>query len=116
MFLAEPEIQDDVVRPFLKERFGDSVYVARTQRTYLEVLNAKASKGAGLKIALEHRGLRPEDVIAFGDEENDLPMFKVASFSVAPSSAKEAVKAAASLVVGPCEEDGVAAFLEETFL
>jgi Cof subfamily protein (haloacid dehalogenase superfamily) len=116
MFLAEPEIQDNVLRPFLKERFGDSVYVARTHRTYLEVLNAKASKGLGLKIALEHRGLKPEETIAFGDEENDLPMFRLASFSVAPSNAKEAVKAAASMVSGPCEEDGVAAFLEETFL
>ncbi|MDR0719998.1 MAG: Cof-type HAD-IIB family hydrolase [Treponema sp.] len=116
MFLAEPEIQDNVLRPFLQERFGDSVYMARTQPTYLEVLNAKASKGSGLKIALEYRGLKPEETIAFGDEENDLPMFRLASFSVAPSSAKETVKAAASLVSGPCEEDGVAAFLEETFL
>jgi hydroxymethylpyrimidine pyrophosphatase-like HAD family hydrolase len=64
---------------------------------------------------MEKRGLKPEEIIALGDEENDLPMFSVAGFSVAPANAKDKVKSAASLVIGANTEDGVAAFLEETF-
>jgi Cof subfamily protein (haloacid dehalogenase superfamily) len=115
MFLAEPRVQDRI-RPRLEERFGGSVYVARTFPTFLEVMNASVSKGRGLSLALEYRGIRPDETAAFGDEENDLPMFALAAFSAAPANAKEPVKAAADVVVGPNTEDGIAAFLEKTFL
>ncbi|MCL2472510.1 MAG: Cof-type HAD-IIB family hydrolase [Treponema sp.] len=114
MFLAEPEILESL-RPPLKERFGKSVYVVQTYRTFLEVLDARVSKGQGLRTAMEYYSLRKEEVIAFGDEENDLPMFDAAGFSVAPSNAKDAVKAKAKLVTASNAEDGVAAFLEEFF-
>jgi Cof subfamily protein (haloacid dehalogenase superfamily) len=114
MFLAEPEVQD-TLRPKLDEHFGDSVYIAKTYRTFLELMNAKVSKGQGLRFALERLSIKAEETIAFGDEENDIPMFKAAGFSVAPSNAKESVKAAASSVIGSNAEDSVAAFLEELF-
>ena len=114
MFLAEPEVQA-LLRPKLDERFGKSVYIAQTLRTFLEIMDAKVSKGQGLRFAMKRLSLKPEEVIAFGDEENDLPMFGAAGFSAAPSSAKDSVKAAADLVIGPNTEDGVAAFLEEFF-
>ncbi|MCL2318595.1 MAG: Cof-type HAD-IIB family hydrolase [Treponema sp.] len=114
MFLAEPEVQA-MLRPKLDERFGKSVYIARTLRTFLEIMDAKVSKGEGLRFSMERRSLKPEEVIAFGDEENDLPMFEAAGFSAAPSNAKDSVKAAADVVIGSNAEDGVAAFLEEFF-
>jgi Cof subfamily protein (haloacid dehalogenase superfamily) len=114
MFLAEPEVQA-TLRPKLDEHFGDSVYIAKTYRTFLELMNAGVSKGQGLRFALERLSIKAEETIAFGDEENDIPMFKAAGFSVAPSNAKESVKAAASTVIGSNAEDGVAVFLEELF-
>ena len=115
MFLAEPEILDSL-RPFIEERFGKDVYVVRSTRTFLEILNPKVSKGQGLLLALESRGIKPEETMAFGDEENDLPMFDAVEFSIAPANAKEIVKARADLVVNSNAEDGVAVFLEEVFL
>jgi Cof subfamily protein (haloacid dehalogenase superfamily) len=114
MFLAEPEVQD-TIRPRLEERFGGSIYIARTYRNFLEIMNPRVSKGQGLRIALEHRGLTSQEVLAFGDEENDLPMFETAGFSAAPANAKDTVKAAADFIVASNAEDGVAAFLEELF-
>jgi Cof subfamily protein (haloacid dehalogenase superfamily) len=114
MFLAEPEIQD-AVRPRLVERFGGGIYVARTLRTFLEVMAAGVSKGSGLAFALKHRGLDGGGVIALGDEENDLPMFEIARLSLAPANAKEKVREAADRVIGSNAEDGVAAFLEDFF-
>jgi Cof subfamily protein (haloacid dehalogenase superfamily) len=114
MFLTEAETQEKI-RPALAERFGNSIYVARTFPTFLEVM-ASVSKGRGLSLALEHRGLKPEEVIAFGDEENDLPMFGLAAWSVAPANAKESVKAAADSITLSNTEDGIADFLEKTFL
>jgi Cof subfamily protein (haloacid dehalogenase superfamily) len=114
MFLAEPEVQA-MLRPRLAEKLKDSVYIVQTFRNFLEVMDAKVSKGQGLKAAMERLSLKSEEVIAFGDEENDLPMFSVAGFSAAPANAKESVKAGADIVIGSNAEDGVAAFLEKHF-
>ena len=114
MFLAEPE-QLAMLRLRLEERLGGSIYVTQTFRTFLEIMDAGVSKGEGLKFALKSLSLRTEEVIAFGDEENDIPMLDAAGFSVAPANAKDAAKASASLIVGTNSEDGVAVFLEEFF-
>jgi Cof subfamily protein (haloacid dehalogenase superfamily) len=114
MFVAEPEVQD-ALRPKIEERFGNRIYIARTLRNFLEIMDCRVSKGQGLRFALECRGLKPEEVIAFGDEENDIPMYEAVRFSAAPASAKDTVKARADLVIGPNTEDGVAVFLEEFF-
>jgi Cof subfamily protein (haloacid dehalogenase superfamily) len=101
------------IRPMLEKRFGDSVYLARSCPIYLETLAAGVSKGAGLLHALEYLNLKPENTIAFGDEENDLPMFETAGFSAAPANAKEAVRSAAMFQIPSNAEDGIAVFLEE---
>ena len=114
MFIADPSLHDEI-RKKMYERFGDQICVMRSFPTFLEVLNNGVSKGEGLKIAMKHRGLVPQEVIAFGDEENDLPMFKEAGFSAAPASAREKIREAADFVYGSNAEEGLAIYLEETF-
>lgn len=115
MFIADPSLHSEI-RERMKNRFGDDIDVIRSYPTFLEVINKGVSKGEGLKIAMEHRGLQPKEVIAFGDEENDLPMFPVAGFAAAPANAREKIRNAADMVYGPNTEEGLAVWLEETFL
>ena len=114
MFLTEPEVQV-ILRPRLEEHFGDSVYIAQTLRNFLEVMNKNVSKGQALKFFMEKSSIKPEELIAIGDDENDIPMFSAAAYSAAPSGAKDSVKAAATMVIGSNAEDGVAKFMEEFF-
>jgi Cof subfamily protein (haloacid dehalogenase superfamily) len=114
MFLADPEVLDRI-RPRLEERFGDKVYITKSSPVFLEVLAAGVTKGSGLQTVMDHYGLVPEEVIAFGDEENDLPMFAVAGFAAAPANAGAAVRASADLVTGANTEDGAAVFLSGFF-
>ena len=114
MFITDPALHD-TIREKMYGRFGDRINIARTTPTFLEIMNAGVSKGSGLKTVMDCRGLKPEEVIACGDEENDLPMFSVAGFSAAPSSAKETIREAADFVFGPCAEEGLAAWLEDLF-
>jgi hydroxymethylpyrimidine pyrophosphatase-like HAD family hydrolase len=114
MFIAEPEAQERI-RPLLERRFGGRIYIARTYTTFLELMAAGVSKGTGLRLAMNHLGLESASVMAFGDEENDLPLFAEAGFSAAPANAKETVRAAADLVIGSNADDGVAEFLEGFF-
>jgi Cof subfamily protein (haloacid dehalogenase superfamily) len=114
MFIAEPEVQERI-RPLLAERFGGRIYAARSFPTFLEVMAAGVSKGAGLRAAMEKRGLAAGEIIALGDEENDLPMFEAAGFSLAPANAKEKVRQAAHAVIGSNAEDGPAEYLAAFF-
>lgn len=79
----------------------------------LEVMDAFASKGAGLTWLCAYLGLTCAQCAAFGDSDNDLSMIEAAGLGVAMANAKEKVKAHADRVA-PCDnnEAGVARFLE----
>lgn len=115
MYIADPSLHDEI-RKRMYDRFGDQISVMRSFPTFLEVINKGVSKGEGLKIAMRHRGLKPEEVIAFGDEENDVSMFTVAGFSAAPENAREKIKEAADIIYDSNAEEGLAVFLEKMFL
>jgi len=115
MYIADPSLHDEI-RARMNGRFGSKISVMRSYPTFLEVINTGVSKGEGLKIAMRHRGLKPQEVIAFGDEENDLSMFTVAGFAAAPASARDKIREAADFVYGSNAEEGLAAWLEDIFL
>jgi len=115
MYIADPSFHDEI-RKRISERFGDRIDILRSFPTYLEVINNGVSKGEGLKIAMKHRGLDPQEVMAFGDEENDLSMFTAAGFCAAPQSARDKIRETADIIYGPVEEEGLAEYLEKTFL
>lgn len=115
MFITKAEVQD-ALRNAIAERFGDSITIVRSSPIYLEVIAKGVSKGTGLHKALEYAGIDPQAAIAFGDEENDLPMFSAAGFSAAPTnSIKEALEKA-TFTIPSNADDGVACFLEEKLL
>ena len=57
-------------------------------------------------------GLKPSEIVAFGDAENDLLMIKNAGLGVAMGNAQPEVKAQADLVTLSNEQDGIAEVLE----
>jgi Cof subfamily protein (haloacid dehalogenase superfamily) len=115
MFIAEPAVLDRV-QAKLDAAYGDLVYRARSHATFLEVMAAGVSKGQALKTALELRGLKGEDILVFGDAENDLPMFGLTRYSAAPANAEDRIRSAALWVVPSNTEEGPAQFLEERIL
>jgi len=115
MYIADPSLHDEI-RKRIHERFGDRISILRSFPTFLEVINNGVSKGEGLKVAMKHRGLAPDEVMAFGDEENDLSMFTAAGFCAAPQSAREKIREAAGIIYGPVDKEGLAEYLEKTFL
>jgi hydroxymethylpyrimidine pyrophosphatase-like HAD family hydrolase len=58
----------------------------------------------------------PEEVMAIGDEENDLPMVEYAGMGVAMDNAVDAVKEVANYITSSNEEDGVAEVIEKFVL
>jgi Cof subfamily protein (haloacid dehalogenase superfamily) len=82
----------------------------------LEILPARASKGAMLKVLLKDLGVPASQVMAIGDGENDVEMLQMVGLGVAMGNAPETVKAAAKTVVASNDADGVAEALERFVL
>ena len=87
--------------------------VVQTAPFYLEVIPRSINKGQGIRDICRVLGIRTDEVIAFGDAENDIPMLREAGIGVAMGNAAQAVKAAADYVTWSNNEDGIAAVLEK---
>lgn len=83
--------------------------VYNTDFWYLEVCSQNASKYNALMRLREKYDF--EKVIAFGDNLNDLPLFRASDECYAVENAKDEVKAHATAVIGSNNSDGVAEFI-----
>ena len=64
-------------------------------------------KEQGILALCKAIGITPEEVIAFGDAENDISMLQLAGIGVAMGNAEPAAKEAADYVTDPIDEDGI---------
>ena len=78
----------------------------------MDIIAKGGGKVAGIRKYLETANLCPEEVIAFGDGENDLEMLRFAGIGVAMGNAEEAVKTAADYVTADIDDDGLAKALK----
>lgn len=74
----------------------------------VDVAQSGNSKGKRLAQWVESQGLSMSQVIAFGDNFNDLSMLESAGLGVAMGNADDAIKARADLVIGTNLETGIA--------
>ncbi len=114
IIVDDPKVIDRLL-PEMRERFGDSLYVTKSNTEYLEFLPPGADKGAALEFVAERYGVTAAETIAFGDSWNDLPMLKWAGLGVAVGNAKPEVIAASDRTVLASAEDGVGIALAEIF-
>ena len=100
----------------LEQRFRDRVNIfdsiGPSGKVILTITAKSATKGAALRAACAHLGVPPSAAVAFGDAENDLAMFAAAGAAVAMGQADAEVKAAATYVSKPHDQDGVAHAIE----
>jgi Cof subfamily protein (haloacid dehalogenase superfamily) len=86
-----------------------------TNDTLIEINAMGVSKASGLARLCRRLHIDREDVIAFGDMPNDLPMLAWAGRAVAVANAHPQVIAAADEVTAANDESGVAQVLERLF-
>jgi len=86
----------------------------RSKPTYLEISSKQISKLSALSFLLEQKfTVSLDEVIAFGDNYNDIEMIQGVGIGVAVGNAKKEVKAVADRITLSNLEDGVAVVLEE---
>lgn len=82
----------------------------------LEVMAPNTGKGRATRWLAEYLGVAREEIMAFGDYTNDLPMLESAGIPVAVGNAKEEVRRAARIIAPDCAADGVAKTLQKYVL
>jgi hydroxymethylpyrimidine pyrophosphatase-like HAD family hydrolase len=87
-------------------RFVESI--SSDAKSILTLTSTGADKGAALAVACKELDIHPAHVIAIGDAQNDVEMFRVAGTSFAMGQASDMVKAAATHVTTANDQDGVA--------
>jgi hydroxymethylpyrimidine pyrophosphatase-like HAD family hydrolase len=82
----------------------------------LEILQAGVSKWQALQQLAAQQDIAPDEIIAVGDDHNDLDMIRYAGLGIAMGNAVPEVKAAADAVTGSNAEDGLVQALEHFIL
>jgi Cof subfamily protein (haloacid dehalogenase superfamily) len=81
---------------------------------YLETYNKTASKYHGVQFLRSYLNL--EHIVCFGDNHNDLPLFKASDHRIAVDNAVPDLRAKADQIIGYNYEDGVALWLKTHIL
>ncbi|KAM3568197.1 hypothetical protein VYU27_009678 [Nannochloropsis oceanica] len=91
---------------------GPRATLTQAQGDMLEVLPPGGSKGLGVQKLLEALKVDKANLLAIGDQENDLEMLKMAGTAVAMGNAPQHVKAVAGFQTRSNDEDGAARAFE----
>lgn len=83
--------------------------VARSDPMILEINKREASKGRGVHQLAQKLGIKDDEVMIFGDQGNDMSMFKNPDFKkVAMGNAIDEIKEKADFVTKSNDEAGIA--------
>lgn len=99
----------------MEEDFRGQADFLASSDTFLEIVNARASKGKALLHLAKSLSVPPSDILSFGDEQNDLDMLLVSGYGYAMENAVPSVRQQARFLAPSNTEDGVARVIE-TFL
>ena len=102
----------------IREQFGEICNQVCQKDIYsgdqwLEIMPAAASKANAARQLKNITGV--DRLVAFGDGKNDLPLFEAADECYAVANAHPLLKSAATSIIGPNTNDGVARWLLEHF-
>lgn len=110
----------DVLSPLeaeFRELYGNSLEIRCLQDTYspgyywLTAHDKKATKDHAIRVLQEESGLIHRELVVFGDNTNDISMFKMADRGIAVSNAIDKLKQYATEVIGSNNENSVTGYI-----
>ncbi len=100
----------------LKEKGLDKTTFVKSRRYFMEFFSKDVSKAVAMEKLGQYYGIDKSQMIAIGDQTNDLPMIEYAGLGVAMANAVDSVKAAADYITTSNTEDGVARVIRKFVL
>ena len=100
----------------LRQQFDGRLQVVQSFARYVELTHRDVSKATAVAWLAQRWGIKREQVIAVGDQGNDISMIEWAGLGGAMGNAIEGVKAIADYVAPSAAEDGAAEVIERFVL
>lgn len=78
-----------------------------------DIIAADGGKAVGMQFFAKELGILPEEMMAFGDAQNDIDMIQYAGVGIAMGNAEEDLKQVADYVTTDVDQDGIRNALKE---
>ena len=95
----------------LQNEVENKYELCMVEDAWVEINPLGLSKGHALKVLSGIKNIPLNQMIAFGNGENDIDMLKTAGIGVAMGNSFESVKSAADDICDDCENNGIAKYL-----
>ena len=112
MSMVVGEERSESVLQEINDLFDGHVRAVSSGYGCIDILQDGIHKAWGLKELLKRWNLKPEQIMAFGDSENDIEMLEMAGISYAMENAEERIKEVATKVAPANSQAGVYQVLE----
>lgn len=114
LIAADPEILKSIHYD-MESGIWQDVDMACSSDRFIEIFPAGVNKGKALETICRHLDIGTEEVMAFGDQELDIPMLETAGMGIAVGNAIPELKEKADFVTKSNNEAGIAYALEQYF-
>ena len=93
--VIENDVEMQKIKKELKEKYKGILTIVQSAKNYLEITDIKASKGSALNFLKKYWNLSDDEVIASGDQDNDIELLKNAGIGISVgNSSPELLKVA----------------------
>jgi Cof subfamily protein (haloacid dehalogenase superfamily) len=101
LLLSHSAQRIDAIQSEAEQKFGSEMYVVRTDDEILELAAPETNKAFGAQAVARMLGIDSQNVVAFGDGNNDVELLSWAGLSVAMDHGRESARQAAKFVSPP---------------
>lgn len=116
MFRVDASIMDEV-EAWVNAHPSKNYAGFKTQAIMMEFCDSRINKAYAMKKFCQMHDIDMSEVVAFGDTTNDNEMLQEAGLGVCLANGSSDTKAIADVITKyPCDEDGLAIFIEENIL
>ncbi|MEO0490649.1 MAG: Cof-type HAD-IIB family hydrolase [Cyanobacteria bacterium J06633_2] len=113
----DPDLISSMLSSFRQQYTPAELYFTKSVSTFFEAANPNVNKGVAVQAMTEDMlNLTASNVMAIGDNFNDVEMLRYSGIGIAMGNAPEEVQANADWVTEDVEADGVAIALEKFLL
>ena len=111
LVICEPPVCEKMEKELSKA--FPKLNVVRSSKILLEIMDKSVSKATGIEVMLKYFGFTPEESIGFGDNYNDIEMFKYVGCGVAMGNSPEPIKKIVNEITDTNEDSGIYTYLRK---
>lgn len=112
---TDPDYLDEKIKELAPEWY-ETFNIMKSRDCLLEIIHKEVSKANGIDLLAKELGIKQEEVMAIGDEENDVSMIEYAGMGVVMENGNANLKKIAQFITKTNQEDGVAHAVEQFVL